>query len=36
MIFGAGIEVLTFWSVTGSAMIVLAFGVLAYDMFRKR
>jgi len=36
IIFGAGIEVLTFWSVTGSAIIVLAFGVLAYDMFRKK
>lgn len=36
IIFGAGIEVLTFWSVTGSALIVLAFGVLAYDMFRTK
>ena len=36
MIFGAGIEVLTFCSVTGSVVIVLAFGILAYDIFRKK
>jgi len=35
-IFGAGIEVLTFWSVTGSGVIVLAFGVLVYDMSSKK
>ncbi|KDR84970.1 hypothetical protein GALMADRAFT_233487 [Galerina marginata CBS 339.88] len=36
LLFGAGLEVVTFWSLTGSGVIVLAFGVLAYDMFTKR
>ncbi|KAF9568408.1 hypothetical protein CPC08DRAFT_404065 [Agrocybe pediades] len=35
IIFGAGFEVLTTWSLLGSGVIVLAFGVLAYDMFTK-
>ena len=35
-VFGAGIETLTIWSLLGSGGIVLAFGVLAYDMFTKR
>ena len=35
-IFGAGIDTLTIWSLLGSGGIVLAFGVLAYDMFIKR
>jgi len=35
-IFGAGIDTLTTWSLLGSGGIVLAFGVLAYDMFTKR
>ncbi|KAF8807385.1 hypothetical protein BYT27DRAFT_7189476 [Phlegmacium glaucopus] len=36
IIFGAGIDTLTVWSLLGSGGIVLAFGVLAYDMFTKR
>ncbi|KAF8974052.1 hypothetical protein BDZ97DRAFT_1778191 [Flammula alnicola] len=36
VIFGGGTEVLTVWSLLGSGVIVLAFGVLAYDMFTKR
>jgi len=35
-IFGAGTDTLTAWSLLGSGSIVLAFGVLAYDMFTKR
>jgi len=35
-VFGAGIDTLTVWSLLGSGSIVLAFGVLAYDMFTKR
>lgn len=36
IILGAGTDSLTFWSLLGSGGIVLAFGVLAYDMFTKR
>jgi len=36
IIFGAGTNVLTMWSLLGSGAIMLAFGVLAYDMFTKR
>ncbi|KAF8168120.1 hypothetical protein B0H34DRAFT_684272 [Crassisporium funariophilum] len=36
IIFGAGLEALTIWSLLGSGIIVLAFTVLAYDMFTKR
>ncbi|KAF8905564.1 hypothetical protein CPB84DRAFT_1771726 [Gymnopilus junonius] len=36
VLFGAGIEVVTFWSLLGSGVIVLAFGVLAYDVFTKK
>ncbi|PPR05701.1 hypothetical protein CVT26_008942 [Gymnopilus dilepis] len=36
VLFGAGIEVVTFWSLLGSGVIVMAFGVLAYDMFTKK
>ncbi|KAF8642325.1 hypothetical protein AX16_009595 [Volvariella volvacea WC 439] len=32
IIFGPGAEIMTFWSVLGSIVIVLAFGILAYDM----
>ncbi|KAJ3544357.1 hypothetical protein NMY22_g2804 [Coprinellus aureogranulatus] len=35
IIFGSGFESLTFWSLIGSGVIVLAFGILAYDMFTK-
>jgi len=35
-VFGAGTDSLTTWSLLGSGGIVLAFGVLAYDMFTKR
>ena len=35
-VFGAGTDTLTTWSLLGSGGIVLAFGVLAYDMFTKR
>jgi hypothetical protein len=33
MIFGAGLEALTLWSLVGCSAIVAAFTVLAYDMF---
>ncbi|KAF5313178.1 hypothetical protein D9619_003283 [Psilocybe cf. subviscida] len=36
VIIGGGTDVLTFWSMLGSGIIVLAFGVLAYDMFNKK
>ncbi|KAF9056140.1 hypothetical protein BJ165DRAFT_1398874 [Panaeolus papilionaceus] len=36
VLFGAGLEVITTWSLLGSGIIVLAFGVLSYDMFTKR
>ncbi|KJA29108.1 hypothetical protein HYPSUDRAFT_32450 [Hypholoma sublateritium FD-334 SS-4] len=36
VIFGGGTDVLTIWSLLGSGVIVLAFTVLAYDMFTKR
>ncbi|KAF8165417.1 hypothetical protein B0H34DRAFT_689118 [Crassisporium funariophilum] len=36
IVFGAGPEVLTVWSLTGSGIIVLAFAVLASDMFKGR
>ncbi|KAG6851076.1 hypothetical protein H0H93_002968 [Arthromyces matolae] len=36
IIFGAGIESLTVWSVVGCGVIVAAFAVLAYDMFSYR
>ncbi|PPQ80837.1 LOW QUALITY PROTEIN: hypothetical protein CVT25_001962 [Psilocybe cyanescens] len=36
IIFGAGMETITFWSFTGSGVIVLAFAVLAYETFTKR
>jgi len=35
-LFGGGTDTLTTWSLLGSGGIVLAFGVLAYDMFKKR
>lgn len=35
-VFGSGTDTLTIWSLLGSGGIVLAFGVLAYDMFTKR
>lgn len=34
-IFGSGLESLTLWSLLGSSVIVIAFGILAYDMFTK-
>ncbi|KAH8120153.1 hypothetical protein DFH11DRAFT_1558629 [Phellopilus nigrolimitatus] len=34
LIFGNGVDTLTIWSLLGSAMIVSAFAVLAYDSFR--
>lgn len=36
VIFGSGLDALTVWSLLGSGVIVLAFGVLAYDMFKTR
>ncbi|KAJ3506897.1 hypothetical protein NLJ89_g6610 [Agrocybe chaxingu] len=36
VLFGPGLQVITLWSLIGSAGIVLAFGILAYDMFSKR
>ncbi|KAH9486952.1 hypothetical protein JR316_0001018 [Psilocybe cubensis] len=36
IIFGAGMEVITFWSFVGSGVIVIAFAVLAYETFTKR
>jgi hypothetical protein len=33
--FGAGIKSVTLWSSIGSSVIVAAFAVLAYDMFRR-
>ncbi|KAI0052866.1 hypothetical protein FA95DRAFT_1171878 [Auriscalpium vulgare] len=35
-IFGHAAEVLTIWSLTGSAGIILAFGILVYDMLQRR
>ena len=35
VLFGAGIENLTMWSVIGCSAITAAFGVLAYDMMYK-
>jgi hypothetical protein len=35
-IFGDGLEALTIWSIMGSAVIVIAFGMLAHDMVRSR
>jgi len=35
-LFGAGIDTLTIWSLLGSGGVVVAFGVLTYDMFTKR
>ena len=35
VLFGAGIENLTMWSVIGCSVITAAFGVLAYDMMYK-
>ncbi|KAJ2920311.1 hypothetical protein MD484_g242, partial [Candolleomyces efflorescens] len=32
IIFGSGLESLTFWSLLGSSVIVVAFGILTYDM----
>ncbi|KAJ2921784.1 hypothetical protein H1R20_g15310, partial [Candolleomyces eurysporus] len=32
IIFGSGLESLTFWSLFGSGVIVVAFGILTYDM----
>jgi hypothetical protein len=36
VIFGAGMEALTIWSVVGSSIISVSFGVLAWDMSSKR
>lgn len=36
VIFGSGLDALTVWSLLGSGVIVIAFGVLAYDMFKTR
>jgi len=35
-IFGSGLEAITGWSLLGSGVIVIAFGVLVYDMFVRR
>ncbi|RDB29309.1 hypothetical protein Hypma_015545 [Hypsizygus marmoreus] len=35
MVFGAGPEALTMWSLVGCSVIVAAFSVLAYDMFTR-
>lgn len=35
IIFGSGLESITLWSLLGSGVIVVAFGILAYDMFTK-
>jgi hypothetical protein len=35
-VFGAGLDTVTIWSLTGSAVIIAAFGVLAHDMVRMR
>jgi hypothetical protein len=35
-LFGAGLDAVTIWSLTGSAVIVAAFGMLAHDMLRIR
>jgi len=35
-LFGGGIDTLTVWSLLGSGGVVVAFGVLTYDMFTKR
>lgn len=32
IVFGGGAETITIWSLLGSASIVVAFGVLAWDM----
>ena len=32
ILFGGGAETITLWSLIGSAAIVVAFGVLAWDM----
>lgn len=34
ILFGSGIQSVTFWGLLGSAGIVTAFGVLAYDMLK--
>lgn len=34
-LWGAGMEALTFWSISGSTIIVAAFGMLAYDVYQK-
>lgn len=36
VLFGAGTEAVTAWGLVGSIVIVAAFAVLAYDMFRGR
>ena len=35
VIFGAGVEVVTFWNFMGSVFIVVAFGILAEDLVRR-
>lgn len=35
VLFGAGLEALTIWSVMGSSIISVSFGVLAWEMSRK-
>ena len=36
VVFGSGMEVVTFWNFMGSVAIVAAFGVLAEDLFTRR
>ncbi|KIP03972.1 hypothetical protein PHLGIDRAFT_94162 [Phlebiopsis gigantea 11061_1 CR5-6] len=36
IIFGGAVQSITVWSMLGSGSIILAFGVLAYDMLQKR
>jgi len=36
VVFGAGIEVVTFWNFMGSVAIVAAFGILVEDLIVRR
>jgi len=36
ILFGAGVQSITVWSLTGSGVIVTAFGILAYNIFNER